>query len=291
MEFVVISGRSGSGKSTALHLLEDSGFICIDNLPINLLPSLITEASQANDRNSMKFAVGIDARNISGDLSRFPEILLWAQQQRDAKFTVVYLDASDTILIKRFSETRRRHPLSNQKIGLEEAIHAESEILEPVARLSDITVDTSNLTLHELRTAIKKKVAGEHSEGLALMFESFGFKFGVPVDADFVFDVRSLPNPYWQAELRAKTGQEAEVVQFLTEQPQVEEMLADLCQFLEKWIPSFEQNNRSYLTIAIGCTGGMHRSVYLAEKLSQHFQQNHKNVQTRHRQLSQTSKH
>lgn len=291
MEFVVISGRSGSGKSTALHLLEDSGYICIDNLPINLLPSLITEASQADHRSSMKFAVGIDARNISGDLSRFPEILLWAQQQRDATFTVVYLDASDTILIKRFSETRRRHPLSNKKTGLEEAIHAESKILEPVARLSDITVDTSNLTLHELRTAIKKKVAGEHSEGLALMFESFGFKFGVPVDADFVFDVRSLPNPYWQAELRAKTGQEAEVVQFLTEQPQVEEMFTDLCDFLEKWIPSFEQNNRSYLTIAIGCTGGMHRSVYLAEKLSEHFQKNHKNVQTRHRQLSQTSKH
>lgn len=291
MEFVVISGRSGSGKSTALHLLEDSGFICIDNLPINLLPSLITEASQANHSSTMKFAVGIDARNISGDLSRFPEILLWAQKQQDAKFTIVYLDATDAILIKRFSETRRRHPLSNKRIGLQEAIQAESEILEPVARLSDITIDTSNLTLHELRTAIKKKVAGEHSEGLALMFESFGFKFGVPVDADFVFDVRSLPNPYWQAELRAKTGLEPQVEQFLAEQPQVEEMFTDLVSFFEKWIPSFEHNNRSYLTIAIGCTGGMHRSVYLTEKLSRHFQQFYKNVQTRHRQLSQIPTH
>ena len=291
MEFVIISGRSGSGKSTALHLLEDSGFICIDNLPINLLPSLISEASQASHSSSMKFAVGIDARNISGDLSRFPEILLWAQKQQRVSFTVVYLDASDTILIKRFSETRRRHPLSNQKTGLQEAIQAESKILEPVVRLSDITVDTSNLTLHELRTAIKKKVAGDHSEGLALMFESFGFKFGVPVDADFVFDVRSLPNPYWQPELRAQTGLEQSVANFLAQQPQVNSMFDDLAHFFEKWIPSFEHNNRSYLTIAIGCTGGMHRSVYLTERLSQHFQHKYKNVQTRHRQLSQTSSH
>jgi RNase adapter protein RapZ len=291
MEFVVISGRSGSGKSTALHLLEDCGFICIDNLPINLLPSLITEATQSPKTKSMKFAIGIDARNISGDLSRFPEILLWGQQQHQVQFTVVYLDASDAILIKRFSETRRKHPLSNKKVGLEEAIKAESVILEPVARLSDITVDTTNLTLHELRTAIKKKVAGDHSEGLALMFESFGFKFGVPVDADFVFDVRGLPNPYWQVELRAKTGLETEVIDFLSAQPQVEAMLQDLIVFFDKWIPSFEQNNRSYLTIAIGCTGGMHRSVYLTEKLSQHFQTIYKNVQTRHRQLSQTSTH
>lgn len=289
MEFVVISGRSGSGKTTALQLLEDSGFICIDNLPVNLLPTLIAEVSQANHQNPMKFAVGIDARNVGGDLSRFPEILEQAQKQQNAVFTVVYLDANDQVLIKRFSETRRRHPLSNKTTGLREAIQAENDILDPVARISDITIDTSNLTLHELRTAVKKKVAGAEGQGLALMFESFGFKYGVPVDADFVFDVRSLPNPYWQPELRAYTGLQAPVADFLDSQPQVKSMLEDIVQFLEKWIPSFEQNNRSYLTIAIGCTGGMHRSVYLADKLSAHFQTLYPNVQTRHRQLTQMS--
>lgn len=289
MEFVVISGRSGSGKTTALQLLEDSGFICIDNLPVNLLPTLITEVSQAANSQTMKFAVGIDARTVSGDLSRFPEILEWAQQKQNARFTVVYLDASDQVLIKRFSETRRKHPLSNKTTGLREAIRAENAILDPVARLSDITIDTSNLTLHELRSAVKKKVAGAEGQGMALMFESFGFKYGVPVDADFVFDVRSLPNPYWQPDLRAHTGLQTPVMDFLAAQPQVTSMYEDIVQFLEKWIPSFEQNNRSYLTIAIGCTGGMHRSVYLADKLSAHFQGLYANVQTRHRQLTQTS--
>lgn len=289
MEFVVISGRSGSGKTTALQLLEDSGFICIDNLPVNLLPTLITEISEAPNSSSMKFAVGIDARNVGGDLSRFPEILEWALQKQNARFTVVYLDASDQVLIKRFSETRRKHPLSNKTTGLREAIRAENTILDPVARVSDITIDTSNLTLHELRTAVKKKVAGAEGQGVALMFESFGFKYGVPVDADFVFDVRSLPNPYWQPELRAHTGLQTPVMDFLGSQPQVTSMYEDIVQFLEKWIPSFEQNNRSYLTIAIGCTGGMHRSVYLADKLSAHFQKLYPNVQTRHRQLTQTS--
>lgn len=286
---MVISGRSGSGKTTALQLLEDSGFICIDNLPVNLLPTLITEVSEAPNSSTMKFAVGIDARNVGGDLSRFPEILEWAQQKQNARFTVVYLDASDQVLIKRFSETRRKHPLSSKTTGLREAIRAENMILDPVARVSDITIDTSNLTLHELRSAVKKKVAGPEGQGVALMFESFGFKYGVPVDADFVFDVRSLPNPYWQPDLRAHTGLQTPVMDFLSAQPQVSSMYEDIVQFLEKWIPSFEQNNRSYLTIAIGCTGGMHRSVYLADKLNAHFQKLYPNVQTRHRQLTQTS--
>lgn len=285
----MISGRSGSGKTTALQLLEDSGFICIDNLPVNLLPTLITEVSEAPNSSTMKFAVGIDARNVGGDLSRFPEILEWAQQKQNARFTVVYLDASDQVLIKRFSETRRKHPLSSKTTGLLEAIRAENMILDPVARVSDITIDTSNLTLHELRSAVKKKVAGPEGQGVALMFESFGFKYGVPVDADFVFDVRSLPNPYWQPDLRGHTGLQTPVMDFLSAQPQVSSMYEDIVQFLEKWIPSFEQNNRSYLTIAIGCTGGMHRSVYLADKLNTHFQKLYPNVQTRHRQLTQTS--
>lgn len=290
MEFVIISGRSGSGKSTALQLLEDTGFICIDNLPINLLPALISETAQTSTEQAMKFAVGIDARDFGGDLSRFPDILEQAKQQ-DAQFTVVYLDAGDSVLIKRFSETRRKHPLSNKSLGLEESIQSESKILEPISRLSDITIDTSTLTLHELRSAVKKKVAGNNIEGMALMIESFGFKYGNPVDADFMFDVRSLPNPYWRQELRAHTGLEAPVQTFLKSHTQVIEMEADIIHFLEKWIPSFEQNNRSYLTVAIGCTGGVHRSVYLTERISHHFKVAYKNVQIRHRQLPQQTHH
>lgn len=288
MQFVVISGRSGSGKSTALQLLEDAGFTCIDNLPVGLLPALLAQVAQANTVDNLKFAVGIDARNIGKDLSRFPEILA-ASQSELTQFSIVYLDASNQILIKRFSETRRKHPLSDKTTGLQEAIQAEQKILEPVARMADITIDTSGLNLHELRSVIKKQVVGNDHGSLALMFESFGFKFGVPVDADFVFDVRSLPNPFWQPDLRLLTGLEPEVTAFLREQPEVEAMRHDIATFLAKWIPSFAQNNRSYLTIAIGCTGGMHRSVFLAERLGEHFQQQYDNVQMRHRQLAQAN--
>lgn len=289
MQFVVISGRSGSGKTTALQLLEDAGFICIDNLPVSLLPALITQVTQAPSAAQLKFAVGIDARNLGGDLSRFPDIIDTATHAQSVKFNVVYLDASDAILIKRFSETRRKHPLSDKTTGLQEALKAEINILEPVSRIADIAIDTSTLTLHELRSLVKKQVAGGESFNLALMFESFGFKYGVPVDADFVFDVRCLPNPHWQPDLRALTGLEVRVDEFLRRQPEAENMFEDIAQFVAKWIPSFQDNNRSYLTIAIGCTGGMHRSVYLVERLGEYFKSKHENVQTRHRQIGQTN--
>lgn len=290
MEFVIISGRSGSGKSTALQLLEDTGFTCIDNLPINLLPALIAEAIQTGKDKSMKFAIGIDARDFAGDLSQFPDIIYQAKQL-SSKFTIAYLDADDSELIKRFSETRRKHPLSTKTQGLEESIKAESKILEPISRISDITINTSHLTVHDLRSSVKKKIAGDNIEGMALMIESFGFKHGNPADADFMFDVRSLPNPFWLPELRSFTGLEPPVQKFLSDQAPVKEMTADIIQFLYKWIPSFEQNNRSYLTVAIGCTGGMHRSVYIADHISQYFKNHYKNVQTRHRQLAQQSSH
>ncbi len=284
MQFVVISGRSGSGKSTALQLLEDTGFTCVDNLPMALLPALTTQMVNANNAETMKFAVGIDARNIGGDLSRFPDILA-SIESPNFKSMVVYLDAADAILTKRFSETRRKHPLTNKAVSLQEALNIESRVLEPVARLADITLDTSSLSLHELRSTIRKTVVGSELPGLALLFESFGFKYGVPVDADFMFDVRCLPNPYWQPELRPMTGLEPAVAAFLQQQTQVDDMLSDISGFLERWIPQFVQNNRSYLTVAIGCTGGMHRSVYLAEKLGTHFKGKFDNVQVRHRQL------
>lgn len=287
MRLVVISGRSGSGKTTALQLLEDVGFTCIDNLPVSLLPALVNQVASNRD---FKFAIGIDARNIDGDLSRFQKIIA-NSQSLGTPCTVVYLDAANPILLKRFSETRRKHPLTSKTRSLQEAIIAEQAILQPIAEVADITLDTSNLTLHELRTTIKKMVVGGETEGTALLFESFGFKFGIPVDADFVFDVRCLPNPFWSPDLRVQSGLEAGVVDFLRSQPEVGDMLKDIETYLRKWIPSFEQNNRSYLTIAIGCTGGMHRSVYLVERLAELFRDQYSNVQSRHRQLEPRKAH
>lgn len=284
MQFVVVSGRSGSGKSTALQLLEDCGYTCIDNLPVSLLPALITQMKSV-DNGKLFLAVGIDARNIGGDLSRYPSIIQ-ACQLEASQFTTIFLDASNTVLLKRFSETRRKHPLSNDKTGLQQAIDSERAILEPVAALADITLDTSTLTLHELRSVIRKKVVGEDSKSAALSFESFGFKYGMPVDADFVFDVRCLPNPFWKPELRGFTGLEEPVQAFLSEQPEVMAMADDIAAYLSKWLPSFQANNRSYLTVAIGCTGGMHRSVFLAEHLTKVFKNTYGNVQVRHRQLA-----
>ncbi len=283
MQFVVISGRSGSGKSSALQMLEDMGFTCIDNLPVSLLPALITQIA-ASDKADLKFAIGIDARNISGDLQQFPSIIQSAKfNEKDCK--IIYLDSASPILIKRFSETRRKHPLSSQSIGLAEAIQKEKEILQPIAAIADITINTTNLTIHNLRSVIKKSVASEDADVTAISFESFGFKYGTPPDADFVFDVRCLPNPYWVPDLRGLTGLDQGVINFLANQKDVNEMLTDIRQFTEKWVPSFEANNRSYLTIAIGCTGGMHRSVFLAEKLGEYFRERFPNVQVRHRQL------
>ena len=196
----------------------------------------------------------------------------------------LYLDTSIDVLIKRFSETRRKHPLSNTDTGLREAITEEDSILAPLAALADVTIDTTHLSLHELRSTVKARVM-KSSRGMAIMITSFGFKFGVPVDADLIFDVRCLPNPYWQAELRGKSGLEKEVQAFLQVQEPVQEMQHDIFTFVDKWIPSFQGNNRSYLTVAIGCTGGMHRSVFLAENISRQLTLKMSNIQVRHREL------
>ncbi len=290
MKIVIISGRSGSGKTSALHLLEDEGYSCIDNLPVDLLPALFEHMSHSGKTQQQKVAVGIDARNFSTDLSSVPNIVQ-SVQTPNATGEVVYLDASREVLLKRFSETRRKHPLSDESIGLNEAIAKEKEILAPLADSASITIDTSHMNLHELRSTIKRLVVGEESEGTAIMFTSFGFKYGVPADADFMFDVRCLPNPYWSPELRSKSGLEKEVSNFLSQQNEVLEMEKDLYQFIQKWAPKFEKNNRSYMSIAIGCTGGMHRSVYLCERLSEHMKQHYANVQVRHRQLEESHRH
>ena len=289
MRLLVVSGRSGSGKSSALHLLEDEGFTCIDNLPVSLLPSLLEQISSQKSQDQQKFAIGIDARNLNSDLSKLPG-LLSADALPDTDCVIIYLDTSREVLLKRFSETRRKHPLSDNRTGLNEAIAKEKEMLKPIADIADITLDTSDLTLHELRSAIKRQAVGrDDSKGVALMFHSFGFKFGMPVDSDFVFDVRCLPNPYWEPELRKFTGLEQPVIDFLDAQPEVQKMHQDLLTFISSWAPCFENNNRSYMTIAIGCTGGRHRSVYLCEKLAKSLQSSFHNVQTRHRQLVQAS--
>ena len=289
MRFLVISGRSGSGKSSALHLLEDEGFTCIDNLPVNLLPALMKQISSLPNATKQKFAVGVDARNIDGDLSKLPEMIAGTPLPENATCEIVYLDTSREILLQRFSETRRRHPLSDKKTSLNEAIAKEKTILAPIAAAADITIDTSHLNLHELRSTVKSLVVGEETKGIAITFKSFGFKHGIPVDADFIYDVRCLPNPYWSPALRSKSGLDRDVIDFLNGEEEVEEMYNDVLSFIMKWIPRFEQNNRSYLTIAIGCTGGLHRSVYLCERLANKVREKFSNVQTRHRQLAGNS--
>jgi UPF0042 nucleotide-binding protein len=283
MRLVVISGRSGSGKSTALHVLEDEGFYCIDNLPASLLSPLVAQMQQEGYPTLKGIAVSIDARNTGRDLALFPAMLAKAREQMDCE--IIYLDARHSTLIKRFSETRRKHPLSSSDTDLTEAIEAEKHLLEPIADLASLTIDTSSLNLYQLRDMVLGRVARQGNAGLSLQFVSFGYKHGIPVDADLVFDVRCLPNPYWKHELRALTGQDPAVIAFLDTEPAVQAMLADINTFLQKWLPSFRQNRR-YLTVAIGCTGGQHRSVYLCEKLREQFKVDYEYTQIRHRELA-----
>ncbi|MGH1461064.1 MAG: RNase adapter RapZ [Neptuniibacter sp.] len=284
MKLVVISGRSGSGKSTALQALEDIGFYCIDNLPALLLPDLVEQMSQDPDHPG-KIAVSIDARNLSSNLSQFPEILEKLRDNHWADYEVMFLDSAEDVLLKRYSSTRRKHPLSDKHQNLQQSIQAESKLLEPIAVMADIRLDTTRLSLYELRDTIKLRVANRKEQTLSVQFESFGFKHGVPLDVDFVFDVRALPNPHWVPELRQYTGKEKQIEEFLGNSEEVSEMQSDIENFLERWLPRFADNNRSYITIGIGCTGGHHRSVYMCEQLASHFSTLMDNVHVRHREL------
>ena len=282
MKLVIISGRSGSGKSTALKVLEDIGFYCIDNLPAALLPALINEYKNEPEK---QLATCIDARSnpqeiasISSTLSELPNSL---------SVEVIYLDATDSVLIKRFSETRRKHPLSNANTSLQTAIDQEKTILDPIAHLADLHINTNQMNVHDLRGLIKKRLVSHSDEkNMALLFTSFGFKHGIPIDADMVFDVRCLPNPHWEPLLRELTGLDTACAHFLSAQDDVKSMLKDLCDYLEKWLPSFVDANRSYLTVAIGCTGGQHRSVFIAQALQEYFAGSQANCQVHHRELS-----
>jgi UPF0042 nucleotide-binding protein len=285
MRLVIISGHSGSGKTSALNILEDVGFTCIDNLPASLLQHLIGQLKDNSNHDDLNVAVGIDARNLVGDLNQIPEILK-AIERDGVDVNVIFLYAQRSDLLRRYSETRRRHPLSTDSIGLKEAIKLEKEMLSPISDIADRSVDTSRLTLHQLRDLIKKTIVPKQPQHMSILFESCGFKKGVPTDADYVFDVRCLPNPYWKTELKNLTGNDQEVIEFLESQVEIASMLADIIGFLTRWIPQFQDNNRSYLTIAIGCTGGQHRSVYLANRLFEHFSGVHPFVQISHQELS-----
>lgn len=286
MRLVVLSGRSGSGKSTALQVLEDVGFYCIDNLPALLLPELL-RLMLAEARPVANIAVSIDARNLPSNLRQLPGILEQLRQLPNLGIETLFLDAGDATLLRRYNSTRRRHPLSDSNQDLQQAIRTERTLLEPIANQADLRIDTTRLSLYELRDEVKLRVAGRSEQALSLKFESFGFKHGVPLDVDFTFDVRSLPNPYWVPELRRYTGKDSEVIEFLSRSDEVAEMVGDIRLFIEKWLPRFRANNRSYVTVGIGCTGGQHRSVYVAEQLAGHFRTLMDNVQVMHRELRQ----
>ena len=282
MRLIIVSGRSGSGKSTALDVLEDNDFYCIDNLPAMLLPELAERTLLAAELVHPQIAVSIDARNAPNQLERFPELLA-GLRERHIVCDVLYLDADDETLLKRFSETRRRHPLTNDSRSLAEAIRDEKVLLAPITDLADLTINTSHLNLYQLRDSIKLRLLDKPEPGTAFLIESFGFKRGVPVDADVVFDIRCLPNPYWKPHLRAYCGLDQPIIDYLNEQTDVEEMYADIYAYLAKWLPRFAASNRAYVTVAIGCTGGQHRSVYMAQRLGEALRQELSNVQIRHR--------
>lgn len=284
ISLVIVSGRSGSGKSTALHVLEDMGHYCIDNLPASLLLPLVERLGEGQAK---RVAVSIDARNLAPDLETFPTIIAEVKKTSPL-IQIVFLDSASPELVKRFSETRRKHPLSSTHKSLKEALELETQLLDPISSMADLTINTTSMTIHELRDLIRSRVAGTSHE-FALLFESFAFKGGVPVDADLVFDVRCLPNPHWITDLRRLTGLDPAVQEFLGKHDDVEEMFVSISSFLSQWLPRFEANNRSYMTVALGCTGGQHRSVYLAERLFNEFRPKWKNVQIRHRELSRVN--
>lgn len=285
MKLYIVSGTSGSGKSIALHALEDLGYYCIDNLPVGLLPAFVQELQTAERQGYSQAAVGVDARNLVNDFSALPEALKHIRAS-GIPYQILFMDAADDTLLKRFSETRRPHPLTRGNTPLAEAIRRERELLEPIAARADLRLDTSHTNVHQLRDLVQAHVGASSAGKLSLLFESFGYKHGIPVDADFVFDIRCLPNPHWKPSLRALTGRDAEVIRFLEQQPEVEKMFQSISGFLTTWLPHFENDNRSYLTVAIGCTGGQHRSVYLVERLARHFASARAKISVRHRELS-----
>jgi UPF0042 nucleotide-binding protein len=277
-KLLIVSGRSGSGKSSALHMLEDLGYYCIDNLPLSLLPEIVSRLDRENNLDML--ALGVDVRTPRSDLMQFDEIL--EQLRKYGEPEILFLNARDDVLLARFASTRRRHPLTDRYQSLSEALQAEDALLAGIARHATLTLDTSSLNIHELQHTLSVKMG--QGDRMILILESFGYKRGIPLDADFVFDVRHLPNPHWQPELRVLSGLDKDVKIFFETHATVHDMYNDIFLFLQKWLPVFAESHRHYLTVAIGCTGGQHRSVYLTNRLADALKAQWP-IQTLHREL------
>ncbi|MEF1288734.1 RNase adapter RapZ [Vibrio sp. M260118] len=286
MRLIVVSGQSGAGKSVALRVLEDLGYYCVDNLPVDLLEMFI----QSVQTSKQNVAVSIDIRNLPTEPNLVEDVLTKLKQSSDVN--VLFLDGNKETLLKRYSETRRIHPLSLsiENTSLEQAIEKERCILSPLKEHADLVIDSSNQSLHELSETVRMRVEGRERKDLVMVFQSFGFKYGLPNDADYVFDVRFLPNPHWEPDLRPLTGLDAPIKSFLEQHHEVLELKQQIQKFIDHWLPMLEKNNRSYLTVAIGCTGGKHRSVYLTQQIGEYFAQMGHQVQIRHASLERNLK-
>ncbi|NOR36563.1 MAG: RNase adapter RapZ [Woeseiaceae bacterium] len=284
MRLIIVSGLSGSGKSVALHILEDLGYYCVDNMPAALLKSVIEEVTSDGDESEQLLALGVDARNRQEDLESLPRLLEELKQQQ-IQTELLFLQSSNDVLLQRYSESRRRHPLAEHGTALRAAIDQERELLSVIVNAADLIIDTSRTSVYELADTIRERVDRRSTQSLSVLIESFGFKNGIPADADFVFDMRCLPNPYWTVELRGLTGRDKEVSSFLDAQDAFVRMYEDILGFLRRWIPEYDDVHRGYLTVAIGCTGGQHRSVYMTEKLAAALRDMHDPVLTRHNEL------
>ena len=288
MQIIILSGLSGAGKSVALHMLEDLGYYCIDNMPAALLKPFIAHTVRSSEKIYARTAISLDARNSDAEISSVP-MLIDELKRSGIDCEVLFLTAEDDELLRRFAETRRAHPLSRQGETLREAIASERRLLEPIAHVADQVIDTSRMGVHQLRDLVGRRVDPRAPERLSLQFESFGFKHGIPGDADFVFDARSLPNPYWESALRPLTGLDPAVARFLDEQPAARELIDDIARFMTARLPAYRASARRYLTVAVGCTGGQHRSVYIVERLAEIFTNTLPVVRVRHSGLAQSA--
>ena len=284
MEIIIISGRSGAGKSVALRALEDAGYYCVDNIPLDLLPQLTDILSQSQS----SVAISLDIRNIPNSANPLEQTLNTLQKYHQLK--IIFLEADRGTLIRRYSDSRRLHPLSLKDLSLEAAIDEEYRYLELLIQHANFIIDTTHLSTHTLAERLREFLRGNSDKELKIVVESFGFKYGIPLDADYVFDVRFLPNPHWDPTLRPMTGLDAPVAEFLNSHTQVNEFIYLTRNYIDTWLPMLEKNNRSYLTIAIGCTGGKHRSVYIAQQLGEYFQAKGKIVQIQHKSLERNKK-
>lgn len=284
MEIIIISGRSGAGKSVALRALEDAGYYCVDNIPLDLLPQLTDILSQSQS----SVAISLDIRNIPNSANTLEQTLNTLQKYHQLK--IIFLEADRGTLIHRYSDSRRLHPLSLKDLSLEAAIDEEYRYLEPLIQHANFIIDTTHLSTHTLAERLREFLRGNSDKELKIVVESFGFKYGIPLDADYVFDVRFLPNPHWDPTLRPMTGLDTPVAEFLNSHTQVNEFIYLTRNYIDTWLPMLEKNNRSYLTIAIGCTGGKHRSVYIAQQLGEYFQAKGKIVQIQHKSLERNKK-